>query len=156
MDAAVADRVRGEVEAKVVGAGDLNAVTKRGAGGRLRWRFRADSVNDVAISVTRRSRWDAARTPVGDRDGDGRPDLYVTSGGSELGRMWEVMIRSGDASSGDGGLLSVASFRDAVGPLPTTATGGAGTAVVSRRASTCTGPRGERSGRSPSRFRFRA
>jgi hypothetical protein len=58
----------------VVGAGDPDAVTKRGTGGRLRWRFRADSVNDVAFSVTRRSRWDAARAPVGDRDGDGRPD----------------------------------------------------------------------------------
>lgn len=42
--------------------------------GRLRWHFAADSVRDVAYSVTRASRWDAVRTSVGDRDGDGRPE----------------------------------------------------------------------------------
>jgi aminopeptidase N len=31
-------------------------------------------VRDIAVSLTRESRWDAARTPVGDRDGDGDPD----------------------------------------------------------------------------------
>ena len=41
----------------------------------LTWRFRADTVRDVAFSVTRESNWDAARTPVGDRDGDGRGDF---------------------------------------------------------------------------------
>ena len=43
-------------------------------GDRLTWRFSADSVRDVAFSATLRSRWDARRTPVGDRDGDGEPD----------------------------------------------------------------------------------
>ncbi len=42
--------------------------------GKLTWNFRADSVRDVAFSATRESRWDAARTPVGDLDGDGRTD----------------------------------------------------------------------------------
>ena len=51
--------------------------TARGANGRLTWSFHADSVRDVAFSVTRESLWDAARTPVGDRNGDGRTD-YVT------------------------------------------------------------------------------
>ena len=49
-------------------------VTTRGTGGRLRWRFRADSVRDVAFSVTRESLWDAVRASVGDRDGDGDED----------------------------------------------------------------------------------
>lgn len=39
--------------------------------GMLRWRFAADSVRDFAFSATRASNWDAMRTPVGDRDGDG-------------------------------------------------------------------------------------
>ncbi|MGH7719659.1 MAG: M1 family aminopeptidase, partial [Gemmatimonadaceae bacterium] len=59
----------------VVTPGDLESnVTRRGRGGRLVWTFRADSVRDVAFSVTRRSLWDATRTPVGDRNGDGRAD----------------------------------------------------------------------------------
>ena len=42
--------------------------------GYLRWRFHADSVRDVAFSAMSESLWDAARTPVGDRDGDGSMD----------------------------------------------------------------------------------
>lgn len=48
--------------------------TVRGTDGRLTWEFRADTVRDVAFSATRESNWDAARTNVGDRDGDGRDD----------------------------------------------------------------------------------
>lgn len=48
--------------------------TRRGATGTLTWRFAADSVRDLAFSATRGSLWDAARTPVGDRDGDGKTD----------------------------------------------------------------------------------
>jgi hypothetical protein len=48
--------------------------TNTAASGYLAWTFAADSVRDVAYSVTRESRWDAARTPVGDRDGDGAAD----------------------------------------------------------------------------------
>jgi hypothetical protein len=50
------------------------AATTAGTNGRLRWNFVSDSVRDVAISITRASLWDAARTAVGDRDGDGRTD----------------------------------------------------------------------------------
>ncbi|MGH7471582.1 MAG: M1 family metallopeptidase [Longimicrobiales bacterium] len=50
------------------------AATTAGTNGRLRWNFVSDSVRDVAISITRASLWDAARTSVGDRDGDGRND----------------------------------------------------------------------------------
>jgi hypothetical protein len=48
--------------------------TRRSPSGRLQWDFRADSVRDVAFSVTRESLWDATRTPVGDRNGDGEID----------------------------------------------------------------------------------
>lgn len=51
--------------------------TTAGTNGRLTWTFHADSVRDVAFSVTRESLWDATRTPVGDRNGDGRPE-YAT------------------------------------------------------------------------------
>lgn len=56
--------------------GPGNATTV-GTNGRLRWRFAADTVRDVAFSVVSGSRWDATRTPVGDRNGDGTTD-YAT------------------------------------------------------------------------------
>lgn len=40
----------------------------------LSWRFAAQRVRDFAFSATRESIWEAARTPVGDRDGDGEMD----------------------------------------------------------------------------------
>ncbi len=42
--------------------------------GRLSWHFEADSVHDVAFAVMKDFAWDAARTDVGDRDGDGHAD----------------------------------------------------------------------------------
>lgn len=48
--------------------------TRPSADGRVRWHFAADSVRDVVYAATSASEWDAVRTPVGDRDGDGRPD----------------------------------------------------------------------------------
>ncbi len=50
------------------------SATRRSPDGRLRWHFVADSVRDVAYSITRASLWDAVRTDVGDRTGDGRPE----------------------------------------------------------------------------------
>jgi aminopeptidase N len=64
------DQVVHVVTAQEFGA----AATRPGQNGRLRWRFLADSVRDVAFSATRESLWDAARTSVGDRDGDGKVD----------------------------------------------------------------------------------
>ena len=40
----------------------------------LSWHFTAERMRDVAVSLSRNSYWDAARTPVGDRDGDGTVD----------------------------------------------------------------------------------
>ncbi len=50
------------------------SATRQSADGRLRWHFVADSVRDVAYSITSASVWDVVRTDVGDRDGDGRPE----------------------------------------------------------------------------------
>ncbi|HST62351.1 MAG TPA: M1 family metallopeptidase [Longimicrobium sp.] len=58
----------------VVTPADFGRVTPAGSNGIVAWRFRADSVRDHAFSLTRASHWDAARTSVGDRDGDGRTD----------------------------------------------------------------------------------
>lgn len=55
------------------------------AGGRLRYRYTASNVRDVAFFATRGYAWQAARTVVGDQNGDGAPDaalaqaLYRTS-----------------------------------------------------------------------------
>ena len=49
-------------------------VTARSATGWLTWRFTATRVRDVAFSASLGGLWDAARTPVGDRDGDGATD----------------------------------------------------------------------------------
>jgi hypothetical protein len=60
----------------VITAQDLAAgsATRPGENGSLTWRFHSDSVRDVAFSATSQSLWDAARTPVGDRNGDGDTD----------------------------------------------------------------------------------
>jgi len=58
----------------VLSPSDFPARATVTSSGRLLWRFRADSVRDVAFTVSRNMQWDARRTSVGDRDGDGRPD----------------------------------------------------------------------------------
>ncbi|MCH7874838.1 MAG: M1 family metallopeptidase [Gemmatimonadetes bacterium] len=82
MPAAIVARLR-EAETSddvvhVITADDFGpgTATQRSESGYLSWHFLADSVRDVAYSITRESLWDAARTPVGDRDGDGSTD-YV-------------------------------------------------------------------------------
>lgn len=51
--------------------------TRPAGDGRLRWRFTSDKVRDVAFSALLQSNWDAVRTPVGDRDGDGAMDYAL-------------------------------------------------------------------------------
>ena len=68
--------------------------TRRAEEGWLRWRFRADTVRDVAFSASRASFWDAARTPVGDRDGDGSVDYTrVDAFYRELAPRWKNAAR---------------------------------------------------------------
>ncbi|HYO45098.1 MAG TPA: M1 family metallopeptidase [Gemmatimonadota bacterium] len=57
-------------------------VTAPGRNGWLAWHFAADSVHDVAYSVSRHTNWDVTRTPVGDRDGDGVIDY------ARIGAIW--------------------------------------------------------------------
>jgi hypothetical protein len=54
-------------------------VTNSSETGYLSWRFHSDTVRDVAFSATQESLWDAARTPVGDRNGDGDTDYSLVS-----------------------------------------------------------------------------
>jgi hypothetical protein len=68
---------------RVLSSSDFDGqVTAPGRGGRLAWHFVADSVHDVAYSVTRHTNWDVTRTPVGDRDGDGAVDH------ARIGAIW--------------------------------------------------------------------
>jgi hypothetical protein len=61
---------------------------------RLQWTFRADSVRDVAFSVMRNFNWDAARTPVGDRNGDRRTDhVLIQSFWRETAPRWQHSVR---------------------------------------------------------------
>lgn len=62
---------------QVLGPEDFGRATASSSGGLLTWRFTAEQVRDAAFSVTRESIWDAARTAVGDLDGDGTTD-YTT------------------------------------------------------------------------------
>ena len=68
--------------------------TRPAADGRVRWHFAADSVRDVAYAVTSASLWDAARTPVGDRDGDGHADFARTEAVYRAGHpLWRESAR---------------------------------------------------------------
>lgn len=83
---------RSDTVVHVLGAGDVGAgeATVDAGDDLLTWRFVADTVRDFAFSATRRSRWDAARTPVGDRDGDGDTEYArVESVWREEAPRWE-------------------------------------------------------------------
>ncbi|MGQ0813040.1 MAG: M1 family metallopeptidase [Gemmatimonadota bacterium] len=78
----------------VITRADFNRATAAGTNGRLQWRFVADSMRDVAFSATRASLWDAQRTPVGDRNGDGRPDYArVDALYRESAPLWKDVAR---------------------------------------------------------------
>ncbi|KPK65664.1 MAG: peptidase, partial [Gemmatimonas sp. SG8_38_2] len=100
----VIDRLRRAEESDevvhVITSDDLaSGVTRPGRDGLLAWHFLSDSVRDVAFSVTRASLWDAARTPVGDRDGDGAPDYArVDAIYKENAPKWKQAVRYGQHS----------------------------------------------------------
>lgn len=63
--------------------------TRQSDNGYLSWRFVSDTVRDVTYSISRQSRWDATRTPVGDRDGDGQTDYaQINSIWRESAPLW--------------------------------------------------------------------
>lgn len=63
---------------------DFGLATRADAGERLTWKFRAESVRDVAFSATRESMWDAARTPVNDFE-----YTHINTFYRELAPLWE-------------------------------------------------------------------
>ena len=64
--------------------------TQTSESGYLSWHFTADNVRDVAFLAATESRWDAARAPVGDLDGDGEMDYARTeSFWRETAPKWE-------------------------------------------------------------------
>jgi hypothetical protein len=81
---------RSDTVVHVLGPDDLGPgrATKPAPDGWHRWRFVADTARDAAFSAVRYSRWDAARTPVGDRDGDGQRDY------TRVDAFWRDSARS--------------------------------------------------------------
>jgi hypothetical protein len=53
---------------------ELDDATLQTDDGKLTWSFRAENVRDAAFSATRQSKWEGARTPVGDLTGNGETD----------------------------------------------------------------------------------
>src|SRR5690606_16726429 len=87
---------RSDERVRVLDTGDFPQATRSAPdpGSGLVWRFAADSVRDFAFSATRASIWDAARTPVGDRDGDGATDYArVDAFWRESAPLWREMWR---------------------------------------------------------------
>lgn len=69
------------------------ATADAGADSLLTWEFEADDVRDVAFSATTESIWDAARTPVGDRDGDGETDyVNINAFWRQSAPLWSEMV----------------------------------------------------------------
>lgn len=57
--------------------------------GKLTWKFRADKVRDVAFSATLKSRWEGARTPAGDKTGNGEMDYTrINTFFREMAPLW--------------------------------------------------------------------
>ncbi len=59
---------------RAASSGDAGAA---GTDTLLTWHYRAENVRDVAFSATLESNWEAARTAVGDRTGDGETDYTL-------------------------------------------------------------------------------
>lgn len=72
---------------------ELAGATQTSENGKLTWNFQAEQVRDVAFSATLESRWDAARTPVGDLDGDGEEDYtHIHSFYRETAPLWQSQV----------------------------------------------------------------
>ena len=75
----------------LVTADNLGRATKTSENdeGTLTWKFHAKDVRDVAFTATLESNWDATRTPVGDRDGDGQTDYSrIHSFWRDIAPLW--------------------------------------------------------------------
>lgn len=78
---------------------DFGNAMKPSENGTHTWKFRAEMVRDVAFSATRKSMWDAARTPVGDLTGNGETDFtHINAFYRETAPLWKESVRYGQHS----------------------------------------------------------
>ncbi|MCC5907242.1 MAG: M1 family metallopeptidase [Balneolaceae bacterium] len=69
---------------------ELDNATLHSDDGKLTWRFSAEKVRDVAFSATLESKWEGARTPVGDLSGDGQTDYTrINTNYRDTAPLWE-------------------------------------------------------------------
>lgn len=69
---------------------ELEDATSESEDGLLTWKFRADSLRDVAFSATLESRWEGSRTPVGDLTGNGETDYTrINTFYRDTAPLWE-------------------------------------------------------------------
>lgn len=73
---------------------ELDEATAGSENGSLTWRFRSNQVRDVAFSATLESRWESARTPVGDLNGNGETDYTrINTFYRETAPLWESQTK---------------------------------------------------------------
>ncbi len=69
---------------------ELDNATLSTDDGKLTWRFSSEKVRDVAFSATLESKWEGARTPVGDLTGDGQTDYTrINTYYRDTAPLWE-------------------------------------------------------------------
>jgi len=69
---------------------ELHDATLQNDDGMLTWKFKSEKVRDVAFSATLESRWEGARTPVGDLTGDGQTDYTrINTFYRDTAPLWE-------------------------------------------------------------------
>lgn len=74
----------------IVDFDELENATIDSENDKLTWRFQSYNVIDVAFSATLESRWDGARAPIGDLDGDGETDYSrINTFYRETATLWE-------------------------------------------------------------------
>lgn len=94
----VAERMRqayaSDTPVQVVGPEGFGEATAPSEDGRLRYRFTAERVRDVAFTAGRAFLWEAARTPVGDRDGDGEVEYsHINTFYRTSAPLWSEVTR---------------------------------------------------------------
>lgn len=69
---------------------ELEDATLESDDNMLTWKFKSEKVRDVAFSATLESRWEGARTPVGDLSGDGEPEYTrINTFYRETAPLWQ-------------------------------------------------------------------